>query len=96
MTDINKLEQMVVDIEADVSDHIIMSPSVAQEHAQAIQSVISQYRRMEKALRPFAAAADDLSEDHWDELDVWESPASGSINGGHLRAARQVLQDQDQ
>jgi hypothetical protein len=42
------------------------------------------------ALKPFSDAAESLSEDHLDRMDLWESPAGMEITAGHLRAARAV------
>ena len=43
-------------------------------------------------LRKFAAAADDLDEDHPDNCNIWESPAALGIDAGDLREARRLIE----
>jgi hypothetical protein len=47
---------------------------------------------LEKALEPFALAADDLDDDHGDYAEIWEAAAAMAITAGQLRAARTALQ----
>jgi hypothetical protein len=49
--------------------------------------------RLEAALRPFAAAADTLDKEGWDNLHIEGSNAD--VTGEHCRAARAALEGKD-
>lgn len=46
---------------------------------------------LEAALKPFAAAADDLDDAHQNGVSIWEAPAAISIDAGDLRSAKSLL-----
>jgi chromosome segregation ATPase len=57
----------------------------------ARESVTRELDEVREVLKPFAEAADDLSDTHKDHVDIWETPASGQITAAHLRAARTIF-----
>jgi len=60
--------------------------SIASEAADRIEA-------LERALLPFAKAADDLDEEAWDNLHIEGSNAD--VTGEHCRAARAALEGKD-
>jgi chromosome segregation ATPase len=76
----------------------------AVEHFEALEHASEQYRKamseqakrieqLEAALRPFAAAADTLDKEGWDNLHIEGSNAD--VTGEHCRAARAALEGKD-
>lgn len=65
--------------------------SLGDEAADLIEQLVGDRDRSVEALRPFAEAAVNLDEDHRDHIDIWDAPAAMSIDAGHLRAARAIV-----
>lgn len=59
--------------------------------AALIQSDAARIERLEKALEPFAEAADNLTGDEPDQASLWETPEAMMLEYRHLREARAAL-----
>ena len=59
--------------------------------AEEVKRLREENARLREALKPFAAAAEDLDEDDKDNLPIWEHWAAGSVEIGHLRAAAAAI-----
>jgi hypothetical protein len=61
--------------------------------AVALEAAEAERDALRKALQPFAAAAENLDEDHRDNSPIWETPAAMGIDAVHLRRARTLAGD---
>lgn len=67
---------------------------LAIKHRDAAESELSALRaRVREVVGPFAEAAADLDDADKDVTDIWEAPCAMQINVGHLRAARQLMEE---
>ena len=65
-----------------------------QARAAAAESELSTLRaRVREVVGPFAEAAADICEQSNDDAHIWEAPCAMNITRGHLRAARQLMED---
>jgi len=78
--------------ERDQMAEVLASPLADKvlEYAARAETAERERDEARAALKPFGDAADSLSEDHLDRMDLWESPAAMDITAGHLRAARAI------
>lgn len=58
-----------------------------------VAGVESLRARVREVVGPFAGAAADLDDADRDATDIWEAPCAMQINVGHLRAARQLMEE---
>ena len=49
--------------------------------------------RVREVVGPFAEAADDICDQSSDSAHIWEAPCAMNITRGHLRAARQLMEE---